>query len=134
MTTENPTKEKTAQRWQELLRVTGKSSTEIADIAGVNKSNITNYCKAKYKAKQDVIYKVCHHFKINEAWLMGFDVPMRKSLELFTVNYDELKFPRIPIELSEIYGRLPADGQLDLVEYAKYLLIKYSAKKENKDG
>lgn len=64
------------QRWSELIEKTGKNKMEIAALAGVNKSNITNYCSGRYKAKQETIFNVCRPLGINPSWLMGFDVPM----------------------------------------------------------
>lgn len=67
------------QRWAELIEKTGKTKTEIANLAKVNKSNITNYCTDKYQAKQETIFNVCRPLGINPSWLMGYDVPMYLS-------------------------------------------------------
>lgn len=68
-----------AQRLEELKRIRGFNNTDLARICGIDKSNITRYCKGDYKAKQDVIYRMAEKLNINEAWLMGYDVPMEKQ-------------------------------------------------------
>ena len=71
-----------AERLAQLKVLKGFSNTDIAKICKIDKSNVTRYCKGEYKAKQDVIYRMAEKLGIDEAWLMGYDVPMYKDKAL----------------------------------------------------
>ena len=68
-----------ADRLEQLKRLRGLTNTDLARICKIDKSNITRYCKGNYKAKQDVVYRMAEKLGIEEAWLMGYDVPMEKD-------------------------------------------------------
>ena len=67
---------KFSERLAFLMGYRNISKSELARICGIDKSNITRYCKGEYEAKQDVIYTLATKLKVNAAWLMGYDVPM----------------------------------------------------------
>lgn len=62
-----------------LISREGVNKADIARIALTDKASITRYTNGKYEAKQDVIFRISSHFGLNEAWLMGYNVPMYKS-------------------------------------------------------
>ena len=68
-----------AERLEELKAMRGFNNSDLARICNVDKANITRYCRGDYKAKQDVIYRMAQKLGIDEAWLMGYDVPMSKK-------------------------------------------------------
>ena len=47
--------------------------TQLANKLGVHRPQIYDYLKGKYKAKQDVIYKLAFILDVSPAWLMGMD-------------------------------------------------------------
>ena len=63
-----------AERLQELKDIKGLKNTDLANAAGVDRSNITRYLNGTYEAKQDFIYDIAKAFCVSEAWLMGYDV------------------------------------------------------------
>lgn len=67
-----------AKRLRQVLDETGWSQTELAKRANVSKSSITRYLKGDWEAKQDVIYSIANATGLNEAWLMGYDVPKNR--------------------------------------------------------
>lgn len=67
-----------AKRLRQVLDETGWSQTELAKRANVSKSSITRYLKGDWEAKQDVIYSIANVTGLNEAWLMGYDVPKNR--------------------------------------------------------
>lgn len=67
-----------ANRLRQVLDENGWSQTELAKRANVSKSSITRYLKGDWEAKQDVIYSIADATGLNEAWLMGYDVPKNK--------------------------------------------------------
>ena len=70
-----------AVRLRALLDSIGWTQAELARKANISKSSITRYLKGDWEAKQDAVYAIAHATSVNEAWLMGYDVPMRRSSE-----------------------------------------------------
>lgn len=79
-----------AQRLQELMEEKNLSKSDLAKLCGINKSNITRYCKGEYEAKQDVIYKIASSLRVNIPWLMGYDVPMTGEITIDESNLDDV--------------------------------------------
>ena len=52
------------------------SDTEFAEKIGIPKSSMSMYLSGKRKMRQDRIAIVAQIFHVNEAWLLGYDVPM----------------------------------------------------------
>lgn len=53
----------------------------------ISQSLINKYLKGKALARQDNIYILCKILNVDEAWIMGFDVPMERTPdELRTTN------------------------------------------------
>ena len=52
---------------------------ELSEKTGIPKSAISQYMSGYTKPKQDRIYLISKALNINEAWLLGFDVPMEKQ-------------------------------------------------------
>ena len=55
---------------------------ELSQKSGINKSKISSYMSGRYKAKQDGVYQLAEALDVNPAWLMGYDVPMEKEIEM----------------------------------------------------
>lgn len=45
----------------------------------MNKSDISQYCSGKSEPNQDKLFVLGEALNVNEAWLMGYDVPMERS-------------------------------------------------------
>ena len=65
-----------AERMQQLLDIKGISKAELARQTGLSRSSITRYVKGDWEGKQDAVYSIAAAMDVNEAWLMGYDVPM----------------------------------------------------------
>ncbi len=76
------TKRKTrcAERIVQALMTTGMKQSELCRLTGIPKSAMSQYIKGSFEPKQDRIYKIAEALEVSEAWLMGFDVPMRKNV------------------------------------------------------
>lgn len=70
-----------AKRLRELLDIRGWTQTELATRSKVSKASISHYLKGDWEAKQDVVFRIAQEAGVDEAWLMGYDVPMDKSIE-----------------------------------------------------
>lgn len=67
-----------ANRLNTAMRVRNIKATELAQKTGISKSSLSEYMSGKYEAKQDGVYLLAKALDINEAWLMGLDVPMER--------------------------------------------------------
>lgn len=56
------------------------SAIELSRKTNINRSIISQWLKGQYKAKQDKLSILSDVLNVSEVWLMGYDVPMKKSV------------------------------------------------------
>ena len=66
-------------RIKEALEKREITQTELADKAKIDKGQLSSYISGKYKPRQNNIDALSSALNVNEAWLMGFDVPMERN-------------------------------------------------------
>ena len=79
-----------SERLRTALEHLGVSQTELARRSGIPKGSICQYMSGHVKPKSDRIYLICKALGIDEAYLMGYDVPMMKQKRTFVSN-DEIR-------------------------------------------
>lgn len=81
-------KENTAIRLKKIMKERNLRQVDILNKTlpycekyGVkmNKSDISQYCSGKSEPNQDKLFVLGEALNVNEAWLMGYDVPMERS-------------------------------------------------------
>lgn len=70
----------------------------------MNKSDLSQYCSGKTEPNQDKLYVLGAALNVNEAWLMGFDVPMERNV------YEDQTLLKFDAELDEAQQILEAEG------------------------
>lgn len=106
-----------SERIKKGLEIRHMKQSELVEKTGIGKSSISTYLSGAYEPKQRNIYKIAKALDVNEAWLMGLDVPMErvphyvKTLEL---SNDEF-------ELLNNYKKLNNLGKDKLIEYSNDL-------------
>ena len=70
---------KIAERLKNALEIRDISQSELSRKTGIGKSSISTYLTGEYEPKQKNIYKMALALNVNEAWLMGADVPMERQ-------------------------------------------------------
>mgnify|MGYP002802636736 CR=1 FL=1 len=70
---------KIAERLKRALEIRDISQSELSRKTGIGKSSISTYLTGEYEPKQRNIYKMALALNVNEAWLMGADVPMNRQ-------------------------------------------------------
>ena len=82
-------KENTSIRLKRLMEDRKLKQVDILDITKpycikydvkMNKSDISQYVSGKVEPTQDKLFVLAKALGVNVAWLMGFDVPMKKEL------------------------------------------------------
>ena len=69
-------------RLQEAMNLREKKAAELANDLEIPKSAISQYLSGKSKNMDSVrMYRLCVYLNVNEAWVMGFDVPMERPKE-----------------------------------------------------
>ncbi len=67
------------ERLQEGMNLRGIKQVDLVKRTGLSASRISHYMNGRWEAKQDALYKIAKALNVNEAWLMGHDVPMERS-------------------------------------------------------
>ena len=89
------------------LKIRGMKQSELCKLANVPKSSLSLYLSGAYEPKQDRIFDMARALNVNEAWLMGYDVPMEKEQSLpqpQTLTEGETM-------LLELFRQIPEDAQ-----------------------
>jgi len=68
-----------ASRIREAMNIRGMKQVDLVNATGIGKSSISTYLSGEYEPKQKNIYKIAQVLDVNEAWLMGEDVPMERT-------------------------------------------------------
>ena len=70
-----------AARLSAALHVRRMKQVELCDRTGIPKSAMSQYLKGSFEPKQNRLEAMAHVLSVNEAWLMGYDVPMEQGGE-----------------------------------------------------
>lgn len=76
-----------ANRLNTAMRIRNIKASELSEKTGISKSSLSEYINGKYEAKQDGVYLLAKALNVNEAWLMGLDVPMERN-DFRMASYD----------------------------------------------
>ena len=68
-----------AIRLEKAIAIRKMKQMELAEITGIPRSAISHYIKGSFEPKQDRIYIMAQALNVNEAWLMGYDIPMERQ-------------------------------------------------------
>lgn len=71
-------KEDFAIRLRKAMNNKNIRASELSKKTLISPPILSDYLKGKYKAKQDNIYILAKVLDVNEAWLMGYDVPYER--------------------------------------------------------
>lgn len=55
------------------------TANDLANKLNLNKGIISKYINNKYKPKADRLHQIATILDVDVAWLMGYDVPIRKD-------------------------------------------------------
>ena len=66
-------------RLREAMEMRGFRAVDLVEATGIPKGTISYYLSGKTEPKADRLYIIAQTLDISEAWLLGYDVPMRRS-------------------------------------------------------
>lgn len=70
-----------SDRIKEALELRGLSQSDIVTRTGIPKASISQYVSGYVEPKQDRLYLIAKALNVQEAWLLGYDVPMDRLPE-----------------------------------------------------
>lgn len=70
-----------SERICKALRIRGMRQIDLSEKTGIPKSAISQYCAGSFKPKQKRLFKIAQALGVDEAWLMGLDVPMEREAQ-----------------------------------------------------
>ena len=114
-------KAETKDRIREGLSIRNMKQAELVEKTGIDKGQMSSYLSGRYNPKQENLYLIAQALSVDEAWLMGFDVPMERN-----VNKDIQKeaFPKIIqyYEMLNDIGKHEATKRVkELTELSRYV-------------
>lgn len=121
----------TAERLKEAMALRGYKQAELVEKTGINKGALSCYISGKYNPKQNNIYLLAKALDVNEAWLMGADVPMDKpqipmqsyaEYELELKQEEKWRRGEFIHRMLAYYSKLNEAGQEHLLQTAEDML------------
>ena len=107
-----------SDRIKEALRARGKKQADLCQITKIPKSALSQYLSGAYEPKQDRIYLISKALNVNEAWLMGLDVPMERQRS----SPPETELTEGEKMLLELFRRIPEERQPEALELLRVAL------------
>lgn len=74
-------KKELCDRLQEAMSIRGLRAVDIVEKTGIPKGTISYYISGKTEPKSDRLYLIAQALDVSEAWLLGYDVPMARTIE-----------------------------------------------------
>lgn len=69
------------ERIKEILSYYKLSQAEFCRRTGLTSSALSNYLNGDREPRQDKVAAISDAFDLNPAWVMGYDVPMKRKLD-----------------------------------------------------
>lgn len=120
----------TSERLKEIMALRNIKQVDIIEKTGITKGALSSYISGRYEPKQKTIYQLAKCLDVNEAWLMGLDVPMDRKPAAPIFNNDIQRE-----ELLKNYEKLNDEGREELLKYSRLLTASdlYKRLKDSKD-
>ena len=104
-----------AERLREAMKIRELRQADVVERSGVNKGALSSYISGRYQPKQDNIYRLAKALNVNEAWLMGADVPM-DIVALSPPRPSRGKGVRIPV-LGRVAAGIPIEAIEEILDW-----------------
>lgn len=110
------------ERLKYAMELSGLTQTDLCKKTNIPKSAMSQYISGAFKPKDNRTYLLAKALNVNEAWLMGYDVPNNEKMAIRPTNNERLnKFIELCSQLN--------DDELDIIE----TLIESLHSKRNKE-
>lgn len=110
-----------SNRLNTAMRIRNIKATELSEKTGIAKSSLSEYINGKYEAKQDGVYLLAKALDVNEAWLMGLDVPMERNIKTDILGNPVVSLPLLGT-VKAGYNYLAQENWIGTVDVEKSLV------------
>ena len=93
-------------RIKKALSIRGMKQSELCEKTKIPKSALSEYISGAYEPKQDRVFLIAQALSVDPVWLMGFDVPMEK-----TISPREPQLTEGEMTMLELFRLVPEDKQ-----------------------
>lgn len=100
----------TSDRIKEGMKLRNLRQTDLCQRTGITKGAMSSYISGRYVPKQNNIYLIAKALNVSEAWLMGSNVPIERTLDKCNCK------TRIPV-LGSVPAGIPIEAIQDIVDY-----------------
>lgn len=76
MTNKGNSKKELKERLAEAMTRESLKVSDLADLTGIHVSTLSQYLNGRMEPKQDKLSTLAEALKVQETWLLGYDVPM----------------------------------------------------------
>ena len=104
--------EQCGKRLEKALSIRGMKQSELCKLAGVPKSSLSLYLSGAYEPKQDRLYRMAETLNVSEYWLMGYDVPIKRSISPTSTT----ELTESEMALLELFRLIPESQQKVLIQ------------------
>lgn len=101
--------ESCGKRIATALKLKSIKQSDLCKLANIPKSSLSLYLSGAYEPKQDRVYSIAKALNVNEAWLMGYDVPMETKKEPSPIS--EPLLTEEEKMLLDLFRQVPEDQQ-----------------------
>lgn len=102
-------------RLQTALATKNMTQSELCRKTGIPKSAMSQYVSGSFEPKQDRLFLIATALNVDEAWLMGYDVPMNKKSPVIQLTEDEEL-------LLDLFRSIPDDKKQMAIEMLRVAL------------
>ena len=78
-----------SERIAEAMNIRDVSQAMLCQMTGIPKSAMSQYIAGNFKPKSARLYLIAEALDVNEAWLMGYDIPMARVEQV--ISKEEIK-------------------------------------------
>jgi len=89
-------------RLNEAMLLRKKKQADIMRSTGLSKQQLSQYVRGHFTAKLPTLHILAEALDVNEVWLMGYDVHMKRATTVGTTNETEKIYQKISFYQTEI--------------------------------
>ena len=104
-----------ASRICKAMQIRNMRQVDLSLKTGIPKSAISQYCSGSFSPKQKRLFLIAQALNVDEAWLMGLDVPMERQIDTPSAIATDLS--NAELALVQDFRALNTEGQQKLLEY-----------------
>lgn len=122
------TKVSCASRIRQGMEFRNLKQADLCSMTGINKSTMSQYLSGVYEPSQIKVELLARALGVDEAWLMGYDVPMEKSASKKVDSLDDFQYA-LYNETKDV-SDATKQSILAFIKYAKSLEEEEAKKKD----